>query len=54
MMERLTFSGTKEAKSNVTVREALCKLAEYEDLEEEFIKHYGVGLEMAVHKMSGM
>ncbi len=33
-MERLTISGTKEAKSNVTIKEVLDKLAEYEDLEE--------------------
>lgn len=34
-MERLTISGTKEAKPDVTIREALNKLAEYEDLEEQ-------------------
>ena len=34
-MERLTNSGTKEAKSDVTIREVLDKLAEYEDLEEQ-------------------
>jgi len=34
-MERLTNSGTKEAKSNVTIREILNRLAEYEDLEEQ-------------------
>lgn len=34
-MERLTNSGTKEAKSNVTIKEAIDKLAEYEDLEEQ-------------------
>lgn len=34
-MERLTNSGTKEAKSNVTIREVIKKLAEYEDLEEQ-------------------
>lgn len=33
-MERLTISGTKEAKPDVTIREVLNKLAEYEDLEE--------------------
>lgn len=34
-MERLTNSGTKEAKSDVTISEVLRKLAEYEDLEEQ-------------------
>lgn len=34
-MERLTFSGTKEAKSNVTIKEVCDKLADYEDLEEQ-------------------
>lgn len=34
-MERLTNSGTKEAKPDVTIREVLNKLAEYEDLEEQ-------------------
>lgn len=34
-MERLTNSGTKEAKSDVTIREIIEKLAEYEDLEEQ-------------------
>lgn len=34
-MERLTNSGTKEAKSDVTIMDALNKLAEYEDLEEQ-------------------
>ena len=34
-MNRLTNPGTKEAKSNVTIRQALDKLAEYEDLEEQ-------------------
>lgn len=34
-MERLTNPGTKEAKSNVTIRQALEKLGEYEDLEEQ-------------------
>ena len=34
-MERLTISGTKEAKPDVTIREVLNKLAEYEDLEEQ-------------------
>ena len=34
-MERLTISGTKEAKPDVTIREVLSKLAEYEDLEEQ-------------------
>ncbi|NBI73289.1 hypothetical protein D3Z50_20025 [Clostridiaceae bacterium] len=33
-MERLTISGTKEAKPDVTIREVLNKLAECEDLEE--------------------
>lgn len=34
-MKRLTNSGTREAKSDVTIREVLNKLAEYEDLEEK-------------------
>ncbi len=34
-MERLTNSGTKEAKPNVTIREVMNKLAEYEDFEEK-------------------
>lgn len=34
-MERLTNSGTKEAKSNVTIKEIMDKLAHYEDLEEQ-------------------
>ena len=34
MAERLTVSGTKEAKSNVTIKEVTDKLACYEDLEE--------------------
>lgn len=34
-MDRLTFSGTKEAKSDVTIRQVINKLAEYEDLEEQ-------------------
>ncbi len=34
-MERLTNSGTKEAKPNVTIREVMNKLAEYENLEEK-------------------
>ena len=34
-MERLTFSGTKEAKANTTIREICNKLAEYEDLDEQ-------------------
>lgn len=34
-MERRTISGTKEAKTDVTIREVLNKLAEYEDLEEQ-------------------
>ena len=34
-MERLTNPGTKEAKSNVTIRQVLDKLAEYENLEEQ-------------------
>ena len=34
-MDRLTNSGTKEAKSSVTIREVLNKLAEYEDLVEQ-------------------
>ena len=34
-MERLTYSGTKEAKNDVTIRAICNKLAEYEDLEEQ-------------------
>ena len=34
-MERLTNSGTKEAKSNVTIKQILDKLAYYEDLDEK-------------------
>lgn len=34
-MERLTFGGTKEAKSNVTIKEVCNKLADYENLEEQ-------------------
>ena len=34
-MERLTYSGTKESKSNVTIKEVIDKLAEYENLEEQ-------------------
>ena len=34
-MERLTNTGTKEAKESVTIREVIYKLAEYEDLEEK-------------------
>lgn len=34
-MKRLTNSGTKEAKSNVTIKEVCDKLAEYENLEEQ-------------------
>lgn len=34
-MDRLTNSSTKETKSNVTIKQALDKLAEYEDLEEQ-------------------
>lgn len=33
-MERLTNKGTKEAKSNVTIKEVCDKLAEYENLED--------------------
>lgn len=33
-MERLTNSGTKEAKPDVTIKEIIEKLAKYEDLEE--------------------
>lgn len=35
MMERLTNPDTKEAKSNVTIRQVLDKLAKYENLEEQ-------------------
>lgn len=34
MAERLTYSGTKEAKPSVTIKEVTDKLARYEDLEE--------------------
>ena len=34
-MARLTDSGTKDAKSDVTIREIINRLAEYEDLEEQ-------------------
>lgn len=33
-LKRLTYSGTKEAKPDVTIRQVLDRLAEYEDLEE--------------------
>lgn len=35
MAERLTYSGTKEAKPNVTIKEVTDKLAHYENLEEQ-------------------
>lgn len=41
MTERLTYSGTKEAKSDVTIQEVCGKLAHYEDLEEQLEKLYG-------------
>lgn len=34
-MERLTNSGTREAKPNVTIKEIKERLTEYEDLEEQ-------------------
>ena len=34
-MKRLTNSGTKEVTPNVTIREVINKLAEYEDLEQQ-------------------
>lgn len=34
-MERLTYSGTKEARADVTIQQILTKLAEYEELEEQ-------------------
>lgn len=34
-MQRLTKSGTKQEKTNVTIKEVLDKLATYEDLEEQ-------------------
>lgn len=34
-MERLTNPGTKEAKSNITIRQVLDKLAEYENIDEQ-------------------
>ena len=39
-MERLTNSGTKEAKPDVTIREVLTKLAGYEDLQEKLDKQF--------------
>ena len=33
-MERLTNPGTKESKSNITIRQVLDKLSQFEDLEE--------------------
>lgn len=35
MTERLTYSGTKEAKPNVTIKDVTDKLAHYEDSEEQ-------------------
>lgn len=40
-MDRLTLSGTKEAKADVTIRQVIDKLAEYEDLEERLWDVYG-------------
>lgn len=40
-MERLTVGGTGEAKSDVTIREILNKLKNYEDLEEKLEEVYG-------------
>ncbi len=34
-MERLTISGTREAKSDVTIKQIVEKLEEYENLEEQ-------------------
>lgn len=34
-MERLTNPGTKEAKNNVTIKQVIDKLAEYENFEEQ-------------------
>ncbi len=34
-MERLTYNGTKEAKPDVTIKQMLNRLAEYEELEEQ-------------------
>ncbi len=34
-MERLTYSGTHEAKPDVTIKEVIDKLSNYEDLEED-------------------
>ena len=34
-MERLTYSGTKEAKPDVTIARALNKLVKYEDMQEK-------------------
>lgn len=37
-MKRLTYSGTKEAKPDVTIVRALNKLAKYEDMQEKIEK----------------
>lgn len=35
MMDRLTYSGTHEAKHNVTIQDVCNKLGKYEDMEEQ-------------------
>lgn len=45
-MERLTISGTKEAKNNVTIRQVLDKLSEYEDLEDRL---NGISIEQVIN-----
>lgn len=37
-MERLTYSGTKETKSDVTIAQAIDKLARYENMQERIEK----------------
>lgn len=37
-MERLTYSGTKEAKPNVTIAQVVDKLARYENMQEKIEK----------------
>lgn len=37
-MERLTYSGTKETKSDVTIAQVIDKLARYENMQERIEK----------------
>lgn len=37
-MERLTYSGTKETKSDVTIAQAIDKLVRYENMQERLEK----------------